>query len=294
MERRQALSVGGLVVVAVVASGCSGSTEPACAGVAVPGLAIDVKEAASGLLLRRDVTIVVATNGFQESVTLTPGSPTGPWSGAFERSGTYTVTVRRPGYREWVRSNVVVERADRCHVQTTSVTAELEPANEARFTFSGSAASGTFESRGVPRLPVDYARDFAALAFGRVNTTDVPHQLLAVNAGSSYFAGGFDDFVFWLNPRITQPGTYGASSCPEPADFGGCAHAVMNLGVQTGGGPTMSLFRVANTVSVTVLEIGPDRLRATFEGTFTLSRPGESLGQAAVSGSIDVARTSAP
>jgi hypothetical protein len=293
IARTRLVPIVGLVV-GVAAWGCSDSTAPVCTDIAIPGLAIDVKEAESGLLLRRDVTIIVATNGFQESVTLTAGSPTAPWSGAYERPGTYTITVRRPGYRDWVRAGVIVEREDRCHVRTTFVTAELEPANEARFTFTGAAVSGTFESRGVPRLPVDYTRDFAALAVGRVNTTDVPHQLLAVNAGSSYFDGGFDDFVFWLNPRITQPGTYGASSCPEPADFGGCAHAIMNLGVQTGGGPTMSLFRVPSTVSVTVLEIGPDRLRATFEGTFTLSRPGESLGQAAVSGSIDGTRTFAP
>jgi hypothetical protein len=293
MDRRRLLSIV-LLVVVVAASACRGSTEPVCAGVAVPGLAIEVREAGSALQLRREVTITVAASGFQESVTLTETSPTGPWSAAYERPGTYTVTVRRPGYREWVRSAVVVERENRCHVRTTSVTAELEPANEARFTFSNAAASGAFESRGVPRLPVDYTRDFAALAFGRVETTDVLHQLLAVNAGSSYVTSGHDDFVFWLNPRITQPGTYGPSACPEPANFGGCVHAIMNLGVQTGDGPVMSLFRVPNTVSVTVLEINPDRLRATFEGTFTLSRSGQSLGPAVVSGSIDIARTFAP
>ena len=46
--------------------------------------------------------------------------------GAPEREGTYTVSVARSGYHTWVRSNMVVT-ADECHVQTVSLTAELEP-----------------------------------------------------------------------------------------------------------------------------------------------------------------------
>jgi hypothetical protein len=294
MARTGLLAIVALVV-GVAATGCSNVVGPDCTDVAVPGLAIDVREAGSAVPLRRDVTITVTADGFQESMTFTANTPTIPWSTAYERPGTYTITVRRPGYREWSRSGVVVEREDHCHVRPTSVTAELEPANEARFTFSG-AASGTFESRGVPRLPTDYTRDFALLGVGRVNTTDVTHQLLAVNTGSAYFAGGFDDFLFYLNPRITQAGTYAPGACPEPADFGGCIHGDVRFGVPAGGGGSQILLTpVASAVTITVVEITPDRLRATFEGTFNMSRPGQAPTQVAVSGgSIDITRTYAP
>ena len=46
--------------------------------------------------------------------------------GAWERVGTYTVTIRKAGYQEWVRSQVVVI-ADQCHVQTVTLQALLEP-----------------------------------------------------------------------------------------------------------------------------------------------------------------------
>lgn len=48
--------------------------------------------------------------------------------GAGEHAGTFTVTVRKAGYHDWVRSHVVVT-ADRCHVNTTSLTALLQPSS---------------------------------------------------------------------------------------------------------------------------------------------------------------------
>ncbi|MEO5580406.1 MAG: PEGA domain-containing protein [Gemmatimonadaceae bacterium] len=44
---------------------------------------------------------------------------------AYERAGTYTVTVTKPGYREWRRTGVQVGR-DECHVITVPLTARLQ------------------------------------------------------------------------------------------------------------------------------------------------------------------------
>jgi len=42
-----------------------------------------------------------------------------------ERAGTYDVTVRSPGYREWTRTGVQVT-AEECHVHPVALTARLQ------------------------------------------------------------------------------------------------------------------------------------------------------------------------
>jgi hypothetical protein len=46
-------------------------------------------------------------------------------SAASERSGTYDLTVRAPGYRDWTRTGVRVTQEDQCHVRTVALTARL-------------------------------------------------------------------------------------------------------------------------------------------------------------------------
>ncbi|MFN2382919.1 MAG: hypothetical protein ABR559_01490, partial [Gemmatimonadota bacterium] len=46
--------------------------------------------------------------------------------GAFERPGTYAVTVRKPGYREWRVTGVSVT-SDACHVRPVQLQARLVP-----------------------------------------------------------------------------------------------------------------------------------------------------------------------
>jgi hypothetical protein len=43
---------------------------------------------------------------------------------AYERQGTYTVTVHATGYQDWTKSGVLVT-ADQCHVNGVSLTAKL-------------------------------------------------------------------------------------------------------------------------------------------------------------------------
>jgi len=44
---------------------------------------------------------------------------------AYERAGTYSITLDAPGYKTWRRDNVVVARGD-CHVKPVSVTALMQ------------------------------------------------------------------------------------------------------------------------------------------------------------------------
>jgi hypothetical protein len=53
------------------------------------------------------------------------GLPDGTYPLAYEKPGTYEVTVQQTGYRLWTRTNVQVTR-DECHVQTVSLTALLQ------------------------------------------------------------------------------------------------------------------------------------------------------------------------
>jgi hypothetical protein len=46
-------------------------------------------------------------------------------SGAGEHAGVFQVTVRKPGYKDWIRSGVQVT-ADKCHVRLTELTALLQ------------------------------------------------------------------------------------------------------------------------------------------------------------------------
>jgi hypothetical protein len=44
---------------------------------------------------------------------------------AYERPGTYSITLEAPGYKTWRRDNVVVT-SERCHVKPVSVTALMQ------------------------------------------------------------------------------------------------------------------------------------------------------------------------
>jgi hypothetical protein len=47
-------------------------------------------------------------------------------SAAFERTGTYDVSVTRKGHRDWTAADVVVT-AGVCHVETVTLQAQLVP-----------------------------------------------------------------------------------------------------------------------------------------------------------------------
>jgi hypothetical protein len=61
-----------------------------------------------------------------EPVAAPPGSPPRLLLvTAGERAGTYDLVVRSAGYRDWTQNGVEVT-ADRCHVNSTSVSARLQ------------------------------------------------------------------------------------------------------------------------------------------------------------------------
>ena len=154
--------------------------------------------------------------------------------------------------------------------------------NWLRFEFAGDT-SGRFEVSGMPVFPNDNTRNFVALAEGRVNHTNVSHQVLAVKARSDLTPNGFDMFLMFLNPSVGRSGHFGAGDCPEPEDFSACAMIEIRLGVPIDGGiEQIGLSAIPDSTVLTIHRITPDTLHAAFHGRFTLFIPDQPLGRATV------------
>jgi len=107
--------------------GCSSPYDVVCTLIAVPGIEVLVRDSASGSFASNGATATAVegsftdTNGFPETFT----QPETPIGLAYEREGTYAVTVTKASYKAWTTSGVRVTR-DVCHVRTVTLTALLQ------------------------------------------------------------------------------------------------------------------------------------------------------------------------
>ncbi len=110
--------------------GCEAFTEsPVCTREARASVVVLVKDAVSGLPIAEGSTLILRDGAFVDSISASaPYDDAAPLvtQNSWERAGTYTVTVRRPGYAEWVATGVSVVGGV-CHVQTVGLTAQLQP-----------------------------------------------------------------------------------------------------------------------------------------------------------------------
>lgn len=95
-----------------------------CTMQAVAALNVDAIDSAKGTPATMGSSIVARSDTYADS---TPGAaPTNePVGLAFEKAGTYTVTVTKPGYKPWSQQGIVVGR-DECHVIPQRITAKLQ------------------------------------------------------------------------------------------------------------------------------------------------------------------------
>lgn len=116
---------GALAAVAVtLAAACYDPFSPgACTLEALAGISVDLRgeggqslpaEDAAGRAVDEDGEVAELEAFFDQLI------------GAWERPGTYTVTVDKPGYERWVREQVEVE-AGECHVVPVRLEAVLSP-----------------------------------------------------------------------------------------------------------------------------------------------------------------------
>jgi len=80
------------------------------------GLNVIVRDSLTGTFAANGATLRAISATWRDSVVV-PASYVGytTWATAWERAGTYTVTVDRDGYLPWRRDSIVVQR-DICHV----------------------------------------------------------------------------------------------------------------------------------------------------------------------------------
>jgi hypothetical protein len=98
-----------------------------CAEVYAAGLVVEVRDAITGEPAAHDSVGVIQDGTYRE--TLQIEASVDPLSalrlvGAWERTGVYSVVIRKEGYRDW--STTAVVEADTCHVHTVTLQAMLE------------------------------------------------------------------------------------------------------------------------------------------------------------------------
>lgn len=99
----------------------------ACTDEARAGIRLSLLELGGSPLETDEVTVTVTDGSFAES-RIVPGDRADvPILLAFERVGTYSITVTADGYDVWTSEGVRVTREDSCHVATTPVEAALSP-----------------------------------------------------------------------------------------------------------------------------------------------------------------------
>ncbi len=97
-------------------------SDTVCTLVAVPAISVEVVDSASNAPVGRGAQIVARDGVYADTAMFTASD--GPYGLAYERAGTYTVSVQQQGYRLWTISGINVSR-DECHVRMMPLTARL-------------------------------------------------------------------------------------------------------------------------------------------------------------------------
>lgn len=116
------------VLVGLVACGFAGTSD--CAAHITPGLEVVAVDSLTDVAPTSTGGVAVARAGAYADSTLARGDSAALRFRLAWRPGTYTVTVRVPGYRRWSRSDVRVESdgADVCpQLRTERLSVRLQP-----------------------------------------------------------------------------------------------------------------------------------------------------------------------
>ncbi|RZJ72391.1 carboxypeptidase-like regulatory domain-containing protein [Flavobacterium sp.] len=96
-----------------------------CTEEAVAGLNVQVKDAATGEFLS-DVVITAQDGAYGEILELVPASNPATYVGAWERTGTYVLTIQKDGYQSFISNGFQVTE-NVCHVNPQNLTFEISP-----------------------------------------------------------------------------------------------------------------------------------------------------------------------
>jgi hypothetical protein len=112
----------------LICAGCSLISAPVCTDEYVHAVDVQVVDSVSGAMAASGAQLVARDGVFADSMSY-PANRADleafSLHAAGERAGTYAVTLRKSGYRDWTRANVQVAK-DACHVTTVSLTALMQ------------------------------------------------------------------------------------------------------------------------------------------------------------------------
>jgi hypothetical protein len=110
----------------LMASTCEDSPQDDifCTTEARAGLNVQVRLAGSSTFETTGVSVTATDGSYTEPLTFYQGTTI--FSGAYERQGTYIITVSKPGYVTYTSLPITVT-ADECHVISQNLLVELQP-----------------------------------------------------------------------------------------------------------------------------------------------------------------------
>ncbi len=114
-----------ILAVGAVVAGCDSFTG-VCTTDFRFGIVVEVRDAVSGAPAADGARLIVRDGDYVETVDAPPTPSSTFLQAAGERVGRYDVTVQKPGYAEWTRTDVQVLR-DGCHVTQIRLDAQLQP-----------------------------------------------------------------------------------------------------------------------------------------------------------------------
>jgi hypothetical protein len=115
-------SLGGLIVLAVAANGCS---ELVCTTQPRPAIKAEIRDSITNAPAALGASLIVTNPAVYDSSTFPYESPI-VLSAGNATAGTYTVRVRKAGYRLWERTGIVV-KGDRCGAEAVELQIRLQP-----------------------------------------------------------------------------------------------------------------------------------------------------------------------
>lgn len=96
-----------------------------CTEIYVAGLVVNVKDAVTDVELQDGVSIIAVDGNYSERLGFGTMSSSA-FMGAYERPGTYILTISKEGYQTQTTNAITVE-ADECHVIPERVFIDLQP-----------------------------------------------------------------------------------------------------------------------------------------------------------------------
>lgn len=108
-----------LCLIAILVVSCADSI---CAGVGLPAVAVTIFDAQTGARAAAGASLILRSPACIDTVVGVADDQV--LAGCTDYEGTYTVTVRKPGYRDWTQSTVEVR--DTCSLETRRFDVRLE------------------------------------------------------------------------------------------------------------------------------------------------------------------------